>query len=72
MSDKKEKLNKKFEGKIPEDVRKHAKSARAEMRESFKAMIPPEVMEHRRAAKREALQAMKKMVEHATDKLEEK
>jgi glycerate-2-kinase len=72
MKDKKEKLHKRFEGKVPEDVREHAKSARAEMREGFKALFPPEVREHHRAAKREALQAMKKMVEHAIDKLEEK
>ena len=72
MKDKKEKLHKHFESNIPEDVREHAKTARAEMKASIKAMIPPEVLEHRKAAKKEALLAVKKMVTHAIEKLEDK
>ena len=61
-----------FEGKIPEEVRQHARAAREEMRSSFKAFLPPEFFEHRQKARKEMLLAWRSMIDAALDRMEKK
>ena len=61
-----------FEGKIPEEVRQHARAAREELRESIKAFLPPEFMEHRRNARKEMLLAWRSMIDAALERMEKK
>jgi hypothetical protein len=61
-----------FEGKIPEDVRQHARAAREEMRESIKAFLPPEFFEHRKKARKEMLLAWRSMIDAALERMEKK
>ena len=61
-----------FEDKIPEDVRKHFRAAREEMRESMKTFLPPEFMEHRMKARREMLLAFRGVIDTALQHMEEK
>ncbi len=70
MTEKGKQLHEKIKNKIPEDVREHAKSARAEMRNSIISLLPPEFVEHRRAARKEMLLAVQKVIGHAIDRLE--
>ena len=73
MSEKKEKKFKHpHADKIPEGVKDHAKTARAEMRESVKSLFPPEFIEHRRAAHKEMLLAAQELISHAIARVEEK
>ena len=71
-----EKKDKKFKhshaDKVPEGVKDHAKTARAEMRESVKSLFPPEFIEHRRAAHKEMLLAAQELISHAISRVEEK
>jgi len=61
-----------FEEKVPEDVRKHMRAAREEMRESIRAFLPPEFLEHRRTARKEMLLAWRSMIDSALARMEEK
>ena len=61
-----------FEDKIPEEVRQHARAARAELRESIKAFLPPEFMEHRRNARKEMLLAWRSMIDAALERMDKK
>ncbi|TFH32262.1 MAG: hypothetical protein E4G99_12940 [Anaerolineales bacterium] len=53
---------------IPEEVREHMRSARAEMRESIKAVFPPAFLEHRRAARKEMLLAARALIDRAIER----
>jgi len=55
---------------LPEEVREHLKTARAELRESFRALFPPEFIEHRRAARREFLLAARTLIDRAIERTE--
>ena len=61
----------KFEERIPEDVREHARAAREEMRESFAGIFPPEFREHRRKARKEILLAFRGLVDYAIQRIDE-
>ena len=61
-----------FEDKIPEDVRRHARAAREEMRESMKAFLPPQFWEHSRKARKEMLLAWRSMIDAALERMDEK
>ncbi len=53
---------------IPEEVREHMRSARAEMRESVKAVFPPAFLEHRRSARKEMLLAARALLDRAIER----
>lgn len=53
---------------IPEEVREHIQSARAEMRDSIESLFPPEFIEHRRAARREMLLAARALIDRAIER----
>ena len=61
-----------FEDTIPEDVRRHARAAREEIRESMKAFLPPEFWEHSKKARKEMLLAWRSMIDHALERMEGK
>jgi hypothetical protein len=71
MTDKTEHKSK-FEERIPEDVRKHAKAAREEMRKSVEGLFPPEFREHRHQARKEMLLAFRSMLDHAIQRIDER
>jgi len=60
-----------FEGKIPDEVREHAKAARQEMHASMEALFPPEFLEHHRKARKEMLLAWRSMIDTVINKMEE-
>jgi len=61
-----------FEGKIPEEVREHARAAREEIRLGLEALFPPEFMEHGRKARREMLLAWRSVIDSTLERMEEK
>jgi hypothetical protein len=61
-----------FEDKIPEDVREHARAAREEMRESMKSFLPPEFWEHSKKARKEMLLAWRSMIDSALERMDKK
>ena len=61
-----------FEDKIPEEVRQHARAARAEMSESVKAFLPPEFWEHTKKARKEMLLAWRSMIDTALERMDKK
>ncbi|MBU2610433.1 MAG: hypothetical protein KJ606_05745 [Chloroflexi bacterium] len=71
MAEQTARKNKPFEGKIPEDVREHAKAAHKEMHASFEALFPPEFMEHHRKARKEMLLACRSMLDTVINRMEE-
>jgi hypothetical protein len=54
---------------LPEEVREHMRSAKAEMKESYKSLFPPEFVEHRRAARKEALLAVRALIDSAIERI---
>ncbi|PJH76436.1 MAG: hypothetical protein CO064_01250, partial [Anaerolineae bacterium CG_4_9_14_0_8_um_filter_58_9] len=68
MAEQSARKNKPFEGKIPEEVRQHARAAHQEMHASFEALFPPEFMEHRRKARKEMLLAWRSMLDTAINR----
>lgn len=70
MTEKTESFQDHFKKHVPEDVRNHAKAARAEMKNSVEALFPPEFLKSRRAARKEMLLAAQKMIGHAIERLE--
>ena len=61
----------KFEQRIPEDVREHARAAHDEMHKSFEGIFPPEFREHRRKARKEMLLAFRGLVDYALKRIDE-
>ena len=61
-----------FEERIPEDVREHARAARREMRESVKSFLPPEFWEHSKKARKEMLLAWRSMIDAALERMDKK
>ncbi|HZD41475.1 MAG TPA: hypothetical protein VE131_12175 [Terriglobales bacterium] len=61
-----------FEDRVPEEVRQHARAAREEMRESMKAFLPPKFWEHRQKARKEMLLAWRSMIDAALKRMDEK
>jgi hypothetical protein len=59
-----------FDGKIPEDVRKHAQTAREEMHQSFESLFPPEFSEHRRKARKEMLLAFRSLIDASLERMD--
>ena len=59
-----------LEDKVPDDVRQHARAARAEFRESMKAFLPHEFWEHSRKARKEMLLAWRSMIDTALERME--
>ncbi len=68
----KETRRKRFEDKIPEDVREHARAARQEMRESIKTFLPQGFLEHRKKARKEMLLAWRSLIDTAIERMDEK
>jgi hypothetical protein len=64
-----EKKKREHRERIPEEVREHMRSARAEIKESYKSLFPPEFLEHRRAARKEALLAVRALIDSALDRM---
>ncbi len=60
-----------FEGKIPEEVREHARAAREEFRADLQAFLPPEVLDHGRKARKEMLLAWRGMIDALLERMEE-
>ena len=60
----------KFEERIPEDVREHARAAREEAHKSFEGIFPPEFREHRRKAREEMLLAFRGLVDYAIERID--
>jgi hypothetical protein len=71
MAEQTARKNKPFEGKIPEEVREHAKAARQEMHACMEALFPPEFMEHSHKARKEMLLAWRSMIDTAINRMEE-
>jgi len=65
-----QKTYKKFESRIPEEAREHARAARAEMRKSIETLVPEGFFEHRSGARREILLAMRSMLDAAIQRTE--
>ncbi len=63
---------KSFEGRIPEEVREHARAARQEIRAGIEAFLPPEALEHGRKARREMLLAWRSMIDAVLARMDEK
>ncbi|MGC1378020.1 MAG: hypothetical protein WA821_17445 [Anaerolineales bacterium] len=61
----------KFEERIPEDVREHARAAHDEMHKSFEGIFPPEFREHRHKARKEMLLAFRGLVDYALKRIDE-
>jgi hypothetical protein len=59
-----------FEGKIPEEVRQHARAAREEMHQSFESLFPPEFAEHRRQARKEMLLAFRSLIDASLERMD--
>ena len=55
--------HKPFEGKIPEEMRQHARTAREEFRKTIESLFPPEFAEHHRKARKEMLLALRSMID---------
>ena len=72
MTEKTDPLRERIKKHIPEDVRKHTKAARSEMKNSVESLFPPEFLKSRRAARKEMLLAAQKMIDHAIERLENK
>jgi hypothetical protein len=70
MTEKTERKHK-FEERIPEDVREHAKAAHAELHKSIEGLFPPEFVEHRRKARKEMLLAFRSMIDHAIERVDD-
>ncbi len=70
--DEKTARRKRFEEKIPDEVREHVRAAREEMRESMKAFLPPGFVEHRRNARREMLLAWRSLIDATLERMDEK
>jgi hypothetical protein len=58
--------------RVPEDVRRHVDTARAEMRKGMATFLPPEYFTHRDAARREMLLAWRGVVDAAIRRMDEK
>jgi len=71
MAEQTARKNKPFEGRIPEEVRQHARAARQEMCAGFEALFPPEFMEHHHKARKEMLLAWRSMIDSAINRMEE-
>ena len=71
MAEQTARKNKPFEGKIPEEVREHARAARQEMHACMEALFPPEFMEHHHKARKEILLAWRSMIDTAINRMEE-
>jgi hypothetical protein len=61
-----------IEDKIPEDVRRHVRAAREELREGLMVFLPPEFVEHRRRARKEMLLAWRSMIDAALQRIEDR
>lgn len=56
---------------LPEETRKHVRTAMHECGQSIEALFPPAFIEHRRAARREMLLAARSLIDHALERLKE-
>jgi hypothetical protein len=59
-----------FEGKIPEETRKHFRIAREEFHKSIEGMLPPEFSEHHRNARKEMLLAWRSMIDATLERMD--
>lgn len=57
---------------VPEDVRAHLDTARAEMRKGLETFLPAEFFEHRDTARREMLLAGRSLLDAALRRMDEK
>jgi hypothetical protein len=60
-----------FEGKIPEETRRHFRAAREEFHKSIAGMLPPGFAEHHRNARKEMLLAWRSMIDASLERMEE-
>lgn len=58
--------------RVPEDVRQHVDTARAEMRKGLETFLPPEFFTHRDAARREMLLAWRGVLDAAIRRMDSK
>jgi len=70
MAEKTERTYKPFEGKIPEETRKHFHAAREEFHKSIEGMLPPEFAEHNRKARKEMLLAWRSIIDASIERME--
>ncbi len=70
MAEKKEKAERAWKRRIPEEARQHAQAAHKEMRQSIAALLPPEFVASRRKARKEMLLAIRSLVDGAIERLE--
>jgi hypothetical protein len=70
MAEQTARQRKPFEGKIPEDVREHARAAREEIHKSLEGLFPPEFAEHRRKARKEMLLAWRSMIDASLERID--
>ncbi|HKZ43596.1 MAG TPA: hypothetical protein VJZ78_01000, partial [Anaerolineales bacterium] len=70
MVEKTDSKQKPFEGKIPEETRRHFKAARQEFRKSMEGILPPGFKEHRDNARREMMLAFRSMIDASLERME--
>ncbi len=70
MAEKTATPRKPYKGKIPDEAREHARSAREEFRMSFEGLFPPEFREHHRKARKEMLLAWRSMIDASLDRMD--
>lgn len=70
MADKTESKRKPFEGKIPEDTRKHFKAAREEFHKSMEGVLPPGFMEHHNNARKEMMMAFRSLIDASLERMD--
>ena len=63
---------KKYEERVPEEVRQHFRAAREEMRKGLETFLPEGFFEHRRNARREMLLAWRSMLDAAIKRMDDK
>jgi hypothetical protein len=72
MAEKSANTRKPFEGKIPDETRKHYRAAREEFRKSVESILPPGFAEHHRKARKEMLLAWRSLIDASLERMDEK
>jgi hypothetical protein len=71
MAEQNARAHKPFEGKVPEETRKHLRAARDEFHKSMEGILPPGFMEHRKQAHREMLLAFRSILDASLERMDE-
>jgi hypothetical protein len=70
MADQTSRSKKAFEGKVPDEVRQHIRTAREEFHKSIEGMFPPGFSEHQRKAHKEMLLAWRSLIDASLERMD--